>query len=90
VLAVLRYLKHRPLGVEVAHSAATLERVRRLFRHHIDPPTVQGLVLYSGVGEEFLSQNLSFSLLTQTGRPPATPVQVANVCWREQKAAPIE
>ncbi len=49
-----------------------------------------GIDRYSGVGEEFLLQNLSFSLLTQTGRLPATPVQVANVCWREQNAAPIE
>jgi hypothetical protein len=77
-------------GWRMISSLADSERVRRLLRHHIDRLTVRRLVRYSGVGEEFLSQNLSFSLLTQTGRPPATPVQVANVCWREQNAAPIE
>jgi len=43
-----------------------------------------------GVSDELRSQNLSFSLLTQIGRRPATSVQVVSVCWREQNAAPIE
>src|SRR5690349_25093507 len=43
-----------------------------------------------GVSDELRSQNLSFSLLTQVGRRPATSVQVVSVCWREQNAAPIE
>jgi hypothetical protein len=42
------------------------------------------------VSDGFLSQNLSFSLATQVGRRLATSVQVVNVCWREQKDAPIE
>src|SRR5947207_12647525 len=43
---------------------------------------------HCGVCDEFLSQNLSFSLATQTGRRPATSVQVLRVCWREQNEAP--
>jgi hypothetical protein len=46
--------------------------------------------LQGGVSDELRSQSLSFSLLTQVGRRPATSVQVVSVCWREQNAAPIE
>src|SRR5688572_3298124 len=35
---------------------------------------------HCGVGDGFLSQNLSFSLLTQAGRRPVTSVQVVAVC----------
>jgi hypothetical protein len=37
-------------------------------------------IFYCGVADEFLSQFLSLSLLTHTGRRAATSVQVVRVC----------